>query len=202
MQTKHHQNTAPILGGLGANIPAGLVDKNAEFFVSHDGSLMGVHNGSVVSLGKIPYKVIFELSQYFDKENEAIELLYTHFKCKDYKQTFIKWFTCNFGGFDKQPDYSVGKEPVREYWNCGKRNNCVCEGIVCKPACIVKHSLTRTEAEVIKWIAEGKIAKEIAAKMNITESTAHTHERNIHKKLGANNRAEISMFAYKNNITF
>ncbi|HAN19656.1 MAG: hypothetical protein A2X13_14550 [Bacteroidetes bacterium GWC2_33_15] len=201
MITQHH-NIAPDLGGLGAQIPGGIVDKNAEIFALTDGSIWGTHNGKVTPLAKMKPFVLLRLTRTFRFEMEAQNMLREYFKCATYKAEIQQWIKCNFGGFDVEPDFESGKSPVREYWNCGRRGNCICEGVVCKPTCITANKLTRTEAEVIKWIAEGLIAKEIANKMNITVDTAHTHERNIRNKLKVNFRAEISKFAYKNHITF
>jgi len=51
--------------------------------------------------------------------------------------------------------------------------------------------LSTRELEIIQLIANGKSAKEIGAKLNISRRTAETHRGNIMKKLGVHSIAEL-----------
>ncbi len=106
---------------------------------------------------------------------------------------------CNYGGFDFVPDFHNGKTN-KEIWQCGKRGSCPAEGIVCLPMETKEGSLTRQELEIIKWIATGLPDKIIACKLNISCNTVTTHTANIRRKIGANNRIEVMLFAIKNNL--
>ncbi len=53
-------------------------------------------------------------------------------------------------------------------------------------------NLSAREKEVAHLIAKGKIKKEIAAELFISEGTAHTHYNRIRKKLNARNIADIT----------
>ena len=55
--------------------------------------------------------------------------------------------------------------------------------------------LTRQEREVLKSLALGMSSIEIAEKLNISETTASTHRRNIKAKLKARTIYDLSLFA-------
>jgi len=60
--------------------------------------------------------------------------------------------------------------------------------------------LTGRETDIVKRIASGKANKEIAAEMNLSPHTVHTHRRNIMKKLQLHSAVEVYGFAVKNGI--
>lgn len=62
------------------------------------------------------------------------------------------------------------------------------------------NSLTKREYEVLILIAEGLNNKDIADRLFISEKTAKNHVSNILKKLDLNDRVQVAIFAYKNNI--
>ena len=61
-------------------------------------------------------------------------------------------------------------------------------------------SLTRREIEVLKWISEGFIDKEIADNLNISAQTVKTHRRNLHRKLKLKNTAALIHFGIDTGI--
>jgi two-component system, NarL family, response regulator DegU len=61
-------------------------------------------------------------------------------------------------------------------------------------------ALTAREIEMIKWICQELTMKEIGDKMNVTESTAHTHRKNLMKKIDARNTVSIVKFALEKGI--
>lgn len=56
-------------------------------------------------------------------------------------------------------------------------------------------SLTRREREVLRAIRAGKLNKEIAGDLNISEVTVKMHVRAVCQKLGARNRTQAALFA-------
>ena len=60
--------------------------------------------------------------------------------------------------------------------------------------------LTLTEKEILREIALGKSAKEIANTRNISMHTVITHRKNIYRKLDVNNSQEASRYAFKTGI--
>jgi DNA-binding CsgD family transcriptional regulator len=57
--------------------------------------------------------------------------------------------------------------------------------------------LTASEIEIVKLIASGLTAKEIALKRHISFHTVNTHRKNIFRKLGVSNSSELIMLAIK-----
>lgn len=57
--------------------------------------------------------------------------------------------------------------------------------------------LTLSEIEIVKLIANGLTAKEIALKKYISFHTVNTHRKNIFRKLGVSNASELIMVAIK-----
>jgi DNA-binding CsgD family transcriptional regulator len=57
------------------------------------------------------------------------------------------------------------------------------------PAGLAQLGLTPREAEVLRWMAEGKTDSEIGIIIGASEHTAHKHAQNILRKLGVSSRA-------------
>ncbi len=62
-------------------------------------------------------------------------------------------------------------------------------------------SLTKREKEVLSQIATGKLNKEIAASLNISERTVKNHIFSIFRKIEVYDRTQAAIFAIKNKIT-
>ena len=60
--------------------------------------------------------------------------------------------------------------------------------------------LTMTETEILKEIALGRSAKEIAVSRNISTHTVVTHRKNIYRKLEVNNSQEAAGYALRAGI--
>jgi DNA-binding NarL/FixJ family response regulator len=60
--------------------------------------------------------------------------------------------------------------------------------------------LTARELEVLNLIAEGKINKEIAKELFISEKTVKNHVSNIFRKLNVSDRTQAAIYAFKHNI--
>ncbi len=65
---------------------------------------------------------------------------------------------------------------------------------------IEKMHLTSREVEIIRLVAEGKAAKEIADQLFLSVHTVNTHRRNILTKLNLNNIADLVRFAFENHL--
>lgn len=61
--------------------------------------------------------------------------------------------------------------------------------------------ITDREKEVLKLIAEGLTAPQIAKKLSISENTVNTHSRNIRSKLDIKNVNGLVRYAMKNGFT-
>ena len=60
--------------------------------------------------------------------------------------------------------------------------------------------LSDRECEVVKLVAEGLVAKQIAAQLNLSPHTVYTHRKNIMKKLGISSTSELVLYAVNNGI--
>ena len=60
--------------------------------------------------------------------------------------------------------------------------------------------LTPTEIEIVKLIAQGLTAKEIASRKHISFHTVMSHRKNIFKKLSINNSPELIMYAIRTGL--
>lgn len=58
-------------------------------------------------------------------------------------------------------------------------------------------TLTTSEIEIVRMIANGLTTKEIAAKRNISNHTVSTHRKNVFKKIGVSNASELIIHAIK-----
>jgi DNA-binding NarL/FixJ family response regulator len=58
-----------------------------------------------------------------------------------------------------------------------------------------KNKLTSREKEIVHLVAKGKMLKEIAADLNIVESTLNSHQKNIHLKTSTRSMAELVIWA-------
>jgi len=58
-------------------------------------------------------------------------------------------------------------------------------------------TLTASEIEIVRMIANGLTTKEIAAKRNISNHTVSTHRKNVFKKIGVSNASELIIHAIK-----
>jgi len=60
--------------------------------------------------------------------------------------------------------------------------------------------LSGRNREVLQLIAEGKTTSQIAEALGVSVGTAATHRRNLMRKLGLKNKAELIRYAFKNSI--
>jgi len=60
--------------------------------------------------------------------------------------------------------------------------------------------LTDRELEILRLVAKGKSNNEIAEDLFISIHTVHSHRKNMIKKLGLKNTAELVSFAFKNSL--
>ncbi len=63
-----------------------------------------------------------------------------------------------------------------------------------------ERALTLRQREVLRLIAQGRIAKEIATALNISVRTAEFHRVSIMQRLGLRTTAELTRFALENGI--
>ena len=62
-------------------------------------------------------------------------------------------------------------------------------------------SLTGRQREILRFVAQGLSAKEIANRLNISVKTAHFHKTSIMEKLDLHTTAELTKYALEHGIT-
>ncbi len=60
--------------------------------------------------------------------------------------------------------------------------------------------LSDREVEVLRLLARGETKKEIAARLHVSASTAHTHVVHIYEKTGVTSRAAVALFAMEHDL--
>ena len=177
-------------------IPPGLIDSNCEIFVS-DGELYALVGGS-----KVPFKA---LPDGFRQalENDMILHNATGFaeqKCgSDIHELVLEQYAkCNFGNFNNQADFtSKGMILTHEYFECGERGTCKFEGKLCKHIRVANGFLSPREVIYLKLVAVGKLGKEIAELMHISEATVPSYHDKVQQKTGLHTKTEMTGLAYK-----
>ena len=87
-----------------------------------------------------------------------------------------------------------------EKFFCSKVLNFILEKSFRKEENCAPSILTPRECEIVRLVAAGKIAKEIASELNLSTHTVYTHRKNITKKLQLNSTSELVMYAINNGL--
>ncbi|HRH60615.1 MAG TPA: LuxR C-terminal-related transcriptional regulator, partial [Chitinophagaceae bacterium] len=60
--------------------------------------------------------------------------------------------------------------------------------------------ISKRETEILKWLSEGLISKEIADKLDISVNTVNNHRKNMLQKTNSKNVAELLLYAVSQHI--
>lgn len=123
----------------------------------------------------------------------------------EYSDEFVRQL-CSFNtiGFLKK---TCGSDEIRYALRCAVGHRLfLCHEISEQLLCPVDHkapenTLTSTETEILKLIAQGKSVKEIAAIRISSYHTIVTHKKNIFRKLGVSTVFEATKYAIKAGLT-
>lgn len=178
-------------------IPAGLADKNIEFF-AQDGELYSIQDGKRYVFPSLPEEhTQFLLKMYQDDKigQQTVLHLTPISRIKAYS-------ICRFGGCNATPDLTQDGDCMdpSEYFDCGIRGNCPHEGKRCKEIVAERGVISPRQLEIMKLVAEGLFNKEIADRLQISESTVANHLANIFDKLGDRSRVVITSFIKERGI--
>lgn len=132
------------------------------------------------------------IKQKYPKVDRRLNTLYnTKFK------RVRRFCKCNFAIQDNVPDLD-NKQFNFEFVNCPLRGECMDENIICNPT--LKTGLTIRETQVVREFASGKMAKEVAVSLRISQNTAEIHKKHVYAKLGIATIGELVNFARDNGI--
>ena len=111
-------------------------------------------------------------------------------KDMDAKEALEQFAFCIYGSADYIPDFDAeGNLGPGENFLCGK--SCRCLKWSSKTITLDGHPLTRRQVEIITLLATDKADKEIAAELNIAESTLSTHKSQIYERFRVNCRSGL-----------
>jgi DNA-binding CsgD family transcriptional regulator len=179
-------------------IPAGLADKNIEFF-SRDGELYSIQDGHRYTYPDMPQEhLLFLWKQITDDETGRATV--AHLRKEDRVKTYS---ICRFGGCNSTPDSSedLNLMDPAEYFDCGLRGGkCPWEGKRCKEILAERGVISTRQLEIMKLVAAGLFNKEIADRLQISENTVANHLANIFDKLGDRSRVVITSFVKERGI--
>jgi len=173
-------------------IPAGILDKNIEFFVTSQGTKAFVA-GNIFAEDQLPAHVINLVRKDMQRHPEAISRL-AHLPDADQLKVFIK---CKFGamGHD-EPDLTHCGKSNAEYWNCNC-DTCPLKDVFRAKMPVANGHLSEREVEITRLIARGLLGKEISDMLQISQSTFDSHKRHIFEKVGVNTGIELTNWANK-----
>ena len=176
------------------NIPSALLNESIEILTSN-GKLMAITNGKTYQWEDIPARVRKSLEDLLHSDPQALELLH------DYSQSerLRIYAKCRFGGFNATPDIDVCGTANSEHWDCSC-DDCPLRHHFRNTLAVANGILSSREIEVAKLIAQGYFGKEIAARLNICESTINTHKRHIFEKIDVASSVELTKWAYQINL--
>ena len=180
-------------------LPAGLEDNGVEFYV-HNNDIKCLHRGQTFEWDNIPEWILEVVATDMLQNQEALNALVA-WDLTQRDEMLKQYIICRFGGFDLEPDIdSKGNIDHTEFFDCGRRGNCAHEGKLCATIKVANGFLTKQEVKVLRCVAQGKLNKEIADILSISEDTVSTHNQNIQRKLGVDNKLEMVSFAILKNI--
>lgn len=102
---------------------------------------------------------------------------------------------------DKEIIDAISATAKGEKFFCSRVLDYLLEKTFSKPdeKCITT-PLTAREIEIVRLVAQGLIAKEIADQLNLSTHTVYTHRKNIMKKLKLNTASELTLYAINTGI--
>lgn len=183
-----------------------LALQNIEFYNTPDGAVMLKRHGQplrellqsdrdiiepMLAALRDRYPVAFSRLSELYSTSEANRWVF------EYKMIH-RFCRCNFGEYDQyNPDIDRAGAFHFEEVRCPLRGECIHEGVICKPE--LNTRLSRREHDVIKLIADGYQAQDIADELYISIATVNRHRENIKAKLRLRNIGEIVSY-YHNNL--
>lgn len=180
-------------------LPAGLEDSGVEFYVLHN-EVRCLHGGRVYRFDEIPQSILDQVEEYMMSKPDAVKAL-LDWDIKNGDDMLRQFIACRFGGFDTTPDIAPNSSIIEaDYFDCGRRGRCKFEGKLCSTVKVANGYLTKQEIRVLQLIAQGKLNKEIAAELHISEETVSSHNQNIQVKTGCYRKPELAILAREKNL--
>ncbi len=176
------------------HIPSGLIDNHIELF-SANGKMMATHLGSVKSIFELPQEFLFVLNEKMNSSPSTVLALdLAGFKTNETK--LEKFAECNFSSFDFVADFKEGHFSEAEYHECGFRDNCPMEGIVCGFFKVNGQIITPFEIKMIHLLATEDTLPVIAEKLHVCMNTFEVKKKHLYEKLAVLSRPRLVAVCY------
>lgn len=176
------------------HIPSGLIDNHIELF-SANGKMMATHLGSVKSIFELPQEFLFVLNEKMNSSPSTVLALdLAGFKTNETK--LEKFAECNYSSFDFVADFKEGNLSEAEYHECGFRDNCPMEGIVCGFFKVNGKIITPFEIKMIHLLATEDKLPVIAEKLHVCMNTFEVKKKHLYEKLAVLSRPRLVAVCY------
>ena len=173
-------------------IPAGIVTSDIEIF--YDTSREDVYffqDGVKQHWTDLPASVKRKVMDLLTEDiSRLIRNVFNVHKEADITSVFLK---CRFGNLDYVADIASCGKISFDAPHCNQLLKCKGFGKICN----VPANLTRMEYIITREVSTGKLIKEIADQMILSEATIRTHIQRVHRKTNCNNNVELSAWAHK-----
>jgi DNA-binding CsgD family transcriptional regulator len=167
------------------------IKSGVEVFMNND-ELMVMHNCQIKKFDEISV----DLRKYFESFIDAKALKGLELLKIDEKGFLKKFLECRYGRLDSLADFESDCT-ISEFVDCSMKSECPAAGLLC-----VKKidDLTSKERDVVMLIGQDVPDKQIADRLNISNTTVATHRRNIEKKLNVPSKVGVARYAFDHNL--
>lgn len=175
METNVQQN------GQSANIPAGIF-AGIEIF-AQGGEVYALHNGVRKFFEDLPGPEKRSFISMYMADKEGQQFIRSQFNIVGFESGFKKWLFCKFGSLDGNPDNIDGNITPDVYNSACHRTDCSGRGKICSCAT----GLKGYEIDTLRELKVGLTAKEVANKLNVSESAVKSRIEKMKEMFNVNN---------------
>lgn len=178
------------------NLPAGLLpeDCNIELFANPNqfGKCYWIQNGTTRPFHELPIQITASLYSELYLDRNALKGLKLMGITKESEMLEFYNF-CNRGKLDSTPDISTSGKLTKEFFDCGRHDNCPGDGKVCG-----RYGLTFRERQCLKLHGLGRTYDQIKSEMGFRSTTAvNSLTSRLKSKCNASNKTELSIYAHQ-----
>lgn len=176
------------------NLPAGLIDINAEVFAVSIFKVKCTHDGVVKALHDLPADKLTMLKHEMYSDKKALKGL-KMLGITEESEMLEAYNHCKRGAFDRVPDVA-GHILTSEAFECGMKGKCKAEGYCCKPVEVNGERLTQRESQCLRLIGQGLTYKQIQRELCYTTVVSvNSLVQRLYDKIGISDKAKVAILA-------
>ncbi len=179
-------------------IQAGVADRGLEFFKSGDKTL-ATYSGHTYKFRELP-NMVLNLLRADLLLNERAQAALTTWNITDEMERLEKYASCRFGGVDKFSDITSCGKLTPDYHDCPSRGTCPFNGVICVKPAGKNGELSDRELQILKLIAQGRMEKEIADELRISQACVTKRRKAIFKKTDTASSISLTHWAIARNL--